>query len=1647
MASGGAEEEDGGIPLDIDNVHMLLQVEHEQIQKRTFTNWINAQLAKRCPPSYVSDLFSDLRDGSQLLDLLEVMSSQPMVSYYNVPLMSKRQRGRGVFQQRANIETALNFLKKKSIKLVNINISDIIDGRPSIILGLIWTIILHCHIEELANTLSFSSCHSSLESLASLDSWSGSPIPASPVPGGRTSPLHRRFRISAKKALLMWVRDQCRKVGCSVSMKDFKASWRSGEAFLAILCSLRPQLVDLSLIQSRSNQENLEEAFHLAERELHIPRLLEPQDVDVKDPDEKSIMTYVAQFLQYSNDMPSPDDHLQVSPSERALEVTSWLQQAYQELSEAWTAAEKSDFAEKYQVLQNFADSFTEQRRPVMTLLAAIRRCPELSQEQCALRTAWDRLEEEVQRCKADLDSSLPPPLHSVVVWLQRAEAALTEEERVKDHADAAKETRARQDTLKDLIKEMSHHINVLDAYTNIDDSGNLVVPLEKFDEIKRRLTNIRVTAKYQGIKLEYQESRHTVLDLLNRICAKETVERQGLLLILMDALRNLKEKANTYTSKASLGEDSQRVTRQVKEAESEAELVTQAATAARRTMERVVSAWETYNDCIASLQTWLAQKLHLQAQSAAVGTQDMSEWTSCQAKLNEAGNLLIEVTESSTSITLAEQLSKVNMQWAECMKRTMFEVSSEPSVGPLYRQMVHSLTQEASQLLRQPLEVASVPLKANRQKLQQLSRRMAGVNLSSLSPSPDSQTSHIENLQRTLPQMLAEAERTCGELQQAASMLEGRLAELDHWSTEALDCYQQLKEKKHRGRSALDHAAKALVSRGLQLQNQVLTEGRDLLNRVARAQKISPLQYLSTSGMQDRMSEAVSHCQEILEMFSSLGFCQHVETAHQTQRQPEAGSFVVARTKHVDQIGNIVLQSQDPNQISPVNPSQTPQQRTRGLQVWDKTHMNTQDGSTIVVPYVQIQTLPQPSREPVSHIHSSLAQTVKVALSEPTINSFSKSHAQAPSPSQSGQLSPALPQVPVGTKSPQSPVLSKVPVPEEKESSSPSQTDISKSRRRGQSNSQQSNQSSLQPPVVVRSEVHSKAQSMARSRLEKARFRLQGRIQQAIKLFGGKEMSESQAKRKQNKNTFKRALKILQPAILEEFLDAVECLGAFCTGPQLQDLMILSDSVRKQWEDVRQEMSAFVPVLWSKIRAGKQSFSVVWCETQTNTLHEATDQTDRDSLLQQQDVVHGAASAEERVESLQELCETLTPRQSSCLATDQLRESDETQPSDTQLSSDCREQQLRGNTPLRATGVPSDTQLSSSLPQKHSMDSPQQDLSLVGSAVPLHPHDATLQLQVRDVPAESKDDVMQHKGRGSGKNLKSSLKAKEQPLKARLLHVAESKQQAQTHVQAVVRGNTVETKQEAEWTVVSVTAATPQEELPSVQETSKQDTEALWFEFDLQYAQVSQFSHLMTMDDKSAVERDQEQLTQEWRWQQMCLQSRVTSLQNTADLMESADDQIALITEKLGGILSEPVDISSFSLADPRLISDLKEMGDRLQSEMRTLSEQGTEEEGRGPEATSPSSRCQALPNSVHHLEQLRQRLEKVQSAAQALDHFLATVRELKAEIPTLLANQDTPADSKLRQAGSRKDTLGRQPCSRSCRLLRNNLMPLTAL
>ncbi|XP_031729025.1 nesprin-2-like, partial [Anarrhichthys ocellatus] len=922
--------ERGTIPLDIDNVHMLLQVEQEQIQRKTFTNWVNAQLAKRRPPCMVVDLFNDFRDGSKLLDLLEVMSGQCL----------SRERGRGMFQHRSNIEKALSFLKKKSIKLVNINIPDIIDGKPSIILGLIWTIILQYHIEELASSLSFNSRQSSMESLASLDSHStlsSRSAGSSPVPP-RGSPLHNRFRVSAKKALLLWVREQCHKAGCSINVKDFKASWRSGVVFLAIQHALRPDLVDLSKARTRSNRQNLEEAFRIAERELRIPRLLDPDDVDVRDPDEKSIMTYVAQFLQYSKDLPVPEEEMQTqyltlpkspspvnlpvhytpaisasplrqaTPARKAQEVTCWLVQAYEELLEGWDSTEGESYSERYHVFQSFLVSFNEQRRPIMPLLTAMRRTSKLSEEQRALREAWDSLTEKLREYKVELDTSLPAPLDTVARWLLKTEKALAEEEGdPQDHGRAADDAREKQELLKVCLEEMPQHVKTFQSFQsfqNLDEDGNMMVPADKMDELKRRFTSVRVTAKYHGIKLEYCEQRHTVLDLLGQIRTKlrvwkrpyispeavrvllqecdVLVNTQELPSLLEAALHKLKQVSEKYSSKSALAADYQHVSQHVKQLDEDTAVVLQDVTKTKSAMGRVLSAWDSYSDCLSSLQAWLEQgsATHSHGHRPEVTSESSAEWGSRQAHLNEMGNFLIESTDPQTSRSLAEELRRLNMHWAEFVKRNAFVSGAEPSADVQTRsQDLQALIKEATLIFKEPLEAMAGPLRTYRKRIQFIMRKIKEADVEALGPSRECSGDQLEKLKLAVPQVmqtLFEAEQVCIELQHSVLGLDSRLAELLYWEAETRELYQLLRaaerQQQHQHQRGQDPRARVLISRGLQLEGQVVTEEQDLQVMVMTSQKNSPIQYLHASAMQDRVRAAVAQSQEAVGMLSSLG-------------------------------------------------------------------------------------------------------------------------------------------------------------------------------------------------------------------------------------------------------------------------------------------------------------------------------------------------------------------------------------------------------------------------------------------------------------------------------------------------------------------------------------------------------------------------------------------------------------------------------------------------------------------------------------------------------------------------------------------------------------------------------------------------------
>ncbi|VDI72230.1 dystonin [Mytilus galloprovincialis] len=106
----------------------------DAVQKKTFTKWVNKHLLKcRSAGRRIVDLFEDLRDGHNLISLLEVLAHESL----------PREKGRMKFHKIQNVQIALEFLRRKGIKLVNIRSDEIVDGNPKLSLGLIWTIILH----------------------------------------------------------------------------------------------------------------------------------------------------------------------------------------------------------------------------------------------------------------------------------------------------------------------------------------------------------------------------------------------------------------------------------------------------------------------------------------------------------------------------------------------------------------------------------------------------------------------------------------------------------------------------------------------------------------------------------------------------------------------------------------------------------------------------------------------------------------------------------------------------------------------------------------------------------------------------------------------------------------------------------------------------------------------------------------------------------------------------------------------------------------------------------------------------------------------------------------------------------------------------------------------------------------------------------------------------------------------------------------------------------------------------------------------------------------------------------------------------------------------------------------------------------------
>ncbi|KAL6046374.1 Alpha-actinin, sarcomeric [Balamuthia mandrillaris] len=222
-----------------------LVAEWERIQIKTFTNWVNSHLVKR--GLKINNVTSDLRDGVMLVNLLEIISEE------SIPKWNKKPRMR--IHNIENLGYCLKFIAEHDVKLASIGAEAIVDGDAKLTLGMIWTIILRFAIAGLSEE-----------------------------------------GLSAKQGLLLWCQRKTEPYD-NVDVQDFTNSFQDGLAFCALIHRHRPDLIDYEKLTAEDKLGNLNLAFDVALEHLGVARLLDAEDiVNVPRPDERSIMTYVAQL-------------------------------------------------------------------------------------------------------------------------------------------------------------------------------------------------------------------------------------------------------------------------------------------------------------------------------------------------------------------------------------------------------------------------------------------------------------------------------------------------------------------------------------------------------------------------------------------------------------------------------------------------------------------------------------------------------------------------------------------------------------------------------------------------------------------------------------------------------------------------------------------------------------------------------------------------------------------------------------------------------------------------------------------------------------------------------------------------------------------------------------------------------------------------------------------------------------------------------------------------------------------------------------------------------------------------------------------------------------------------------------------------------
>ncbi|KAM3715802.1 Nuclear anchorage protein [Dirofilaria immitis] len=402
--------------------------EHDQMQKKTFTKWVNYHLETHSSSDLVEDLFEDLKDGVLLCHLIEVLTGEALP--VNKTKESKR------VHHISNLTTALAALRRRGLDLVNNNPTDIANGNPRIICGLIWQMILHFQIEtnvQLLKEWGFELELANSPSTSKINNESGpfNKLPYQLRIGHLKAPVDR--------VILRWVNAQLARP-YNINLTDMDKSWRDGIAFNALIHRVKPELIDMDIVRRNTPKANLEQAFRIAKEYLHIRPLLDVEDMLCDKSDKRSVITYVSQFIRTLKHLrpiatfPMIDEH----------SLVSWMENTLNILRSSIGAS----LYDQYEIYLSLRKEYFEHRNAYYSFRERINTLPEGEWNQ--IDTSWKRIGVLLEDWSHRLEGELPGKLSELVQWLCTAEQII--QNPVEKRLDDA------QLSLSNINESISHH-------------------------------------------------------------------------------------------------------------------------------------------------------------------------------------------------------------------------------------------------------------------------------------------------------------------------------------------------------------------------------------------------------------------------------------------------------------------------------------------------------------------------------------------------------------------------------------------------------------------------------------------------------------------------------------------------------------------------------------------------------------------------------------------------------------------------------------------------------------------------------------------------------------------------------------------------------------------------------------------------------------------------------------------------------------------------------------------------------------------------------------------------------------------------------------------------------------------------------------